>query len=477
MAYLIITLLLQNYKRVTSVHKAYRGVPLFQKWHMMHFLIPVLAFTVANIFYGSCNHLTTASNSTVNIQQAIGGLFDGCYSDAHKSLTTRGNYRQRFSQNSNSMCVKVCKDKGFAVAATKGADCFCSNSLPVPLLHGSRDRKAAGNGGPCSTVCPGAFVFGNCRGDECCGGKNAYSVYIVDSIDILKELINRIATNFKNNPTRMHNSILTPAEKSLLNCQCFNGEVSIYLTAKSLNKDGRSAVRTVKSIIDIGNHHTVEETKAVSGLQETQLVLKSVEKLLESDEPIIEAPFAQWDLLCDNYFGGDNLVCQKQFSESAGFSETHSTEHGVSVGVKFGLEITNDFLFAKSKKTFELSLGYSFTAGYSKTTENTKTEGFTIRLTVQKGTKAEVRFFKSDQPVRVKWRANFFADGGVLIDYGGVGIKKTIHLSRLLSYDQRKLFALGTVDYGERPTIIARTRTVDRQGNIISERTEDQTSI
>ena len=436
---------------------------------MMHFVIFVLAFTVANIFYGSCNPLTTTSNSTVNIQQAIGGLFDGCYSDAHKYLTVKGNFYQRFSQNSNSMCVKVCKDKGFAVASTKGAECFCSNLLPVPLLHGSREKKAAGNGGPCSTVCPGAFVFGKCRGDECCGGKNAYSVFIVDSIDILKELINRIATNFKNNPTRMHNSILTPPEKDFLSCQCFNGEVSIYLTAKSLNKDGKSAVRTVKSIIDIGNHHTVEETKAVSGLQETQLILKSVEKLLESDEPIIETPFAEWDLLCDNYFGGDDLWCQKQFSELAGFSETHSTTHGVSVGVKFGISVENDFLIQKSTKTFEASLGRSFTKGYSKTTQTTKTEGFTIRLNVQKGTKAEVRFFKSDQRVRIKWRANFFADGGVLIDYGGVGIKKIIHLSRLLSYDQRKLFALGTIDYGERPTIIARTRTVDREGNIISE--------
>ena len=445
----------------------------------MHFTSIFIVF-IANFLCSSCNPLyqtISKQNSTVQIQQAIGGLFDGCYSDAHNSLTATGNYRQRLSQNSNSMCVRICKDKGFAVAATKGAVCFCSNSLPVPVLYEKGKRKAAGNGGPCSTVCPGAFVFGNCRGDECCGGKNAYSVYIVDGIDILKELINRIATNFKNHPTRIHDRILTSAEKALLNCQCFNGEVSIYLTAKSLSKDGKYSVRTVKSIIDIGNHHSVEETEAVKGLQETQLVLKSVEKLLESDEPIIEAPFAQWDLLCDNYFGGDDLACEKHFEESAGFSETYSTEHGVSVGVKFGLEVENNALFAKSKKTFELSLGYSFTKGYSKTTENTKTEGFSIQLTVQKGTKAEVRFFKSDQPVRIKWRANFFADGGVLIDYGGVGIKKTIHLSRLLSYDQRKLFALGTVDYGERPTIIARTRTVDRQGNVVSEKEEKPSFI
>ena len=408
---------------------------------------------------------------SVNTQQAIGGLFDGCYSDTHRSLTANGNYHQRFSQNSNSMCLKICKDKGFAVAATKGADCYCSNSLPVPSLYQARNKMSSGNGGPCSTVCPGAYVFDKCRGDECCGGPNAYSVYIVDSIDILKELINRIATNFKNDRTTMHKRILSVSEIAALNCQCFNGEVTIYITANSLSSDGKSSIRTVKSVIDIANHHTVEEvTDDVQDLRKVELVTKSIEKLLETIEPILETPFGKWDLLCDNYFGGADLSCAKSFSESAQFSETFSTTHGVNVGVKVGLEVEGNALFVKSKKTFETSLGYSWTSGYSETTSNTMTDGFDISLSAKPGTKGEVRFFKSDIPVKVKWRANFFADGDVLIDYGGVGIKKARHLSRLLSYDQRKLFAFGTIDYGERPTIIARTRTVDREGNIVSEK-------
>ena len=413
-------------------------------------------------------------DSSVKTQQAIGGSFDGCYSDAQNSLTANGNYHQRFSQNSNSMCLRICKDKGFAVAATKGADCYCSNSLPVPPLYESGETLSSGNGGPCSTVCPGAYVFDQCRGDECCGGPNAYSVFIADSIDILKELINRIATNFKNDRTTLHNRILSASELTALNCQCFNGEVTIYLTANSLSSDGTSSIRTVKSNIDIGNEHTVEEvTDDVRGLRKVELVTESVEKLLETDEPIREEPFGSWDLLCNNYFGGADLSCAKTFSESVGNSDTFSTTHGVSVGVTLGFEAKSSFLVGEVTTKFSASLGYSFTAGFSKTTTTTVSEGFRITLTATPGTKAEVRFFKSDIPVRVKWRANFFADGDVIIDYGGVGIRKTIHLSRLLSYDQRKLFAFGTIDYGERPTISALTRTVDRDGNIISEQREE----
>ena len=423
---------------------------------------------IAGLFLTAASQTLQGDSALVKPQQAIGSKFEGCYTDKFKSLTTSGNYHQRIPGNANSICIKICAEKGYAIVATKGADCFCSNSLPVPALHFSRDPKASGNGGPCNTVCPGAFTFGNCKGDECCGGPNAYSVYIVDSIDILKELVNRIAVNFKNNKETMHKRILTLNEISTLNCQCFQGEVTIYLKAKRVSKDGEESTRTVKAVIDIGNtHHTndVGENEA-KDLRKVELVLGSIEKLLETEEPVREKPFGKWDLLCDNYFGGSDQVCTKTFSESAGFQKTISTEHGVSTSVKHGGEVGNDFF----KRVFEIDYARSFTKGYSETTTEEKSEGFEISITAPKGTKGEVRFFTSDIPVKVKWRANFFADGDVLIDYGGVGIKKSVHLSRLLTYDQRKVFAFGTIDYGERPTIIARTRTVDRQGRIVSEK-------
>ena len=54
-----------------------------------------------------------------------------------------------------------------------------------------------------------------------------------------------------------------------------------------------------------------------------------------------------------------------------------------------------------------------------------------------------------------------------LIRYGGT-FEKIVDLSRVLTYNERELYAFGTIDYGERPTMIARTKTVDRDGNIIA---------
>ena len=91
------------------------------------------------------------------------------------------------------------------------------------------------------------------------------------------------------------------------------------------------------------------------------------------------------------------------------------------------------------------------------------------------GAKMEVRFFKAAIPVKVKWRASIFADGYVFVSFvdpvTGDSLMekpKLLHLSQLLSYDERKLFAFGTIDYGERTTLEALTKVVDRDGNVIS---------
>ena len=404
--------------------------------------------------------------------QAIAGLFDGCYSDAEDSLTAGQNYHQRLDKNTNALCVSICMEEGYGIAATQGADCYCSNSLPVPLLHESYEIKSAGNGGPCSTKCSGAFTTLPCKGDECCGGDSAYSVYIVGEIDVVKQLIDRIVANFQVDEDRVNNNILTAAEMNSLNCQCFNGEISIIIKSTNLDSNGERQLKTVKVDFINGIPTEAEEIEAVEGQQETELILRSLQRLLESEEPIKEEPFANFDVLCDNYFGDGDLVCRKIFSETIGSEETFTTTHGVNIGVKIGLEVENNYIYAKSKKTFELSVGYSFTHGYSSTTSESKTEEFTMTTSAKTGTKIEVRFFKSDQPLKVKWRARFHADGEVLIRYGGT-FEKMVDLSRVLTYDQRELYAFGTIDYGERPTMIARTKTVDRDGNIIAVNDEE----
>ena len=434
-------------------------------------LVSVLASTVL----GEMDTMMQAFEPYAEVQ-AIAGLFDGCYSDAEGSLTAGQNYHQRLDRNTNAICVSICMENGYAIAATQGADCYCSNSLPVPLLHQSYEIKSAGNGGPCSKKCSGAFTTLPCKGDECCGGDSAYSVYIVGEIDVVKQLIDRIVANFQVDEDRVNNNILTAVEMNSLNCQCFNGEISIILKATNLDSQGVRQLKTVKVDFINGNPTEAEEITAIEGLEETELIMRSLEKLLESEEPIQEEPYANWDVLCDNYFGDGDLDCRKIFSETIGSSETFTTEHGVNIGVKIGLEITNDFLFVKSKKTFELSLGYSFTHGYSSTSSESKTEEFWMSTTAHTGTKVEVRFFKSDQPVKVKWRARFHADGEALIRYGGT-FEKIVDLSRVLTYDQRELYAFGTIDYGERPTVIARTKTVDRDGNIIAVNGDDSNML
>ena len=74
-----------------------------------------------------------------------------------------------------------------------------------------------------------------------------------------------------------------------------------------------------------------------------------------------------------------------------------------------------------------------------------------------------------------------FADGYVLImlvdpvtGYSLMDKPKLLHLSQLLSYDERKLFAFGTINYGKRTTLTARTKVIDRDGNVISSDEENK---
>ena len=295
--------------------------------------------------------------------QAIAGLFDGCYGDTEKSLNAAKNYHQSLPKNNNAICVSICLDNGFVTAATRGADCYCSNSLPTPVRHLSYENEAAGNGGPCSTKCPGAYTKGDCKGDECCGGEDSYSVYVVGETEVLGQLVDRIVTNFQLDADRMHNNILSANEKAALECQCFNGEISIILTAMTINKNGGRIIKTLQVKFIDGKPTKPTEIQPIEELKETDLIMKSIEKLLQSEEPIFEEAFANWDILCDNYFGDGGLVCSKEFEQTVGFEETFSVEHGVDISITFGLEVTGNALFAKSTKTFETSAAYFYTNG------------------------------------------------------------------------------------------------------------------
>ena len=51
-----------------------------------------------------------------------------------------------------------------------------------------------------------------------------------------------------------------------------------------------------------------------------------------------------------------------------------------------------------------------------------------------------------------------------------------LHLTNILTANEHKLFSLGAIDYGKRPTLIAHTKTVDRDKNLLSQEM-DETSV
>ena len=136
------------------------------------------------------------------------GKFDGCYSDEQVNVLGGVNGKAiTWDDNFNIKCQGACQEEGYAIASTKGEHCYCTNSLPLPQLHRADNKLSAGNGGPCSTVCPGVFVTHSCQGDECCGGENAVSVYIIGEIDALKQLQRRVIKRVLGN-ARAKNQIL-----------------------------------------------------------------------------------------------------------------------------------------------------------------------------------------------------------------------------------------------------------------------------
>ena len=58
-----------------------------------------------------------------------------------------------------------------------------------------------------------------------------------------------------------------------------------------------------------------------------------------------------------------------------------------------------------------------------------------------------------------------FARGTLYVSCAG--LTKRFHVSEVLSYDQRKLYAFGTIDFGERDKIVSVVKVVDQNGEVI----------
>lgn len=96
----------------------------------------------------------------------LGGAmeFKGCYSST-AGMTDKGKY----TFQSSGYCQQQCQKDGSKVFALwKGSNCLCGDKLPPESDKVSKDK--------CDVTCDG-------WPQDMCGGKNTYSVYLVDESD------------------------------------------------------------------------------------------------------------------------------------------------------------------------------------------------------------------------------------------------------------------------------------------------------
>ena len=419
--------------------------------------------------------------------------FEGCFSDTkNKALEHAAHFDT--PDNTNDACVVKCAEKGFAISSTKGSSCYCNNILPLPQLYKPSNDNSSGVGGPCSTACPGTSAAKEnvpCQGDECCGGPSAYSVYLSGEIDVLKQVLRRIT--FKEMKRPQHTSICdspeyldfldNPVMHDYYKDYCATSEAKfaagyyqVTASGRSANSQGIQGIKecTLKTGTSTG-HEEYNCTNIASVPEEfLKLEVKSMDKLLQSTEPVREELATDYDIINDNLNGASELTLTKSYEVTTSFSESWTTEHGFDISVTIGVGFEAGALFAKASTSLEISVGYSFTSGYTKSQGKEVTESFSVESVAKPGTKEETRFFKTQMPVQVKWRASIFVNGYVHIEDAGDGPDKVKvsnpNIVELLTYDEREFFAFGTIDYGSRKTIIARSKTVDRDGNVIARR-------
>ena len=127
---------------------------------------------------------TTLAEGRLKKRSASSYEVEGCFSFFPDPATT--DYLH--NDNSNVGCQERCRDEGYILAATKGAQCQCGNFYP-------KGHKVDGN--QCSTRCRS---WTPCYGpQDCCGGPNAYSVSVVGNIDVAKQVLRRLGHEWRTN--------------------------------------------------------------------------------------------------------------------------------------------------------------------------------------------------------------------------------------------------------------------------------------
>ena len=241
---------------------------------------------------------------------------------------------------------------------------------------------------------------------------------------------------------------------------------------RSVNSQGLQGIKncTLRTGLVLGYERYSCADIASMPAKHAYLRVNSMERMMVNVETVNEELATDYDIVNDNLNGANDLTVSKTYEVTTSFSESWSTEHGFDVSVTVGAEFETDAILAKATTTFEASAGYSFSSGYEKSKGTDVTESFSVETVASPGTKVTTQFYKSQVPVEIKWRAKIFASGYVLIedkrDSDNIKVSEP-NIVGLLTYDERKFFAFGTLDYGQRMMMIARSETRDRNGNLV----------
>ena len=252
----------------------------------------------------SCSPIATLDQLEHHLNRRATAIlkFEGCFGD-----TTNGVLQSatKFvaNDNTNDVCVDKCAEKGFAISSTKGSSCYCTNTLPLPRLYKANEDEASGTDGPCSTACPGTRAAQRnipCQGDECCGGPSAYSVYLSGEIDVLKQLLRRIASNEieRLGYDRKRMSYCDSPSSSILRAMCATYKAvdltgyyyGVSAIGRSVNSQGIQGIKNCT--LNTGFYTGVEAYScndiASMPNKHVNLDVKTMDKVMESIEPVAE---------------------------------------------------------------------------------------------------------------------------------------------------------------------------------------------
>ena len=364
--------------------------------------------------------------------------FSGCYSGCGQFGSSMISFHL-----TNEDCIQFCSMKAYVYAATHDTFCGCTNSLENLLPIGGRigeEGAADTNKNRCTTSCPGTKAYKKgkpCRGDDCCGGPTAYSTYSTGNIDAATVLATRAYDVLK-------------LMKNLFGDKKINlqrGTIRVKIAVK------RQSDKHFRICEKNGDGVICEDKVKSSSLQPITFKQESYKREAQHITPSMIKPLEGFDKNIDLTTTGGKL------KKTYVVADKTNTSNNVEAG--FDTIISTDFSDKKDRQMFKwlrkFKEGFSFTGNYNQTedtmTETKTTNTIEVEADVPQIGKGEMNFFQDYYDISVKWKSSIIASGKVELIWSKK--KKEVDLKDFLSTEQRRLYTVGTLRFGDRRTISA----------------------